>query len=395
MRIDSAFFTIIYEHMLIYSLVEIMYQLGTSDMNQYKTNTLVIGAGQAGLAVAYYLQSTSLSYLLLDRNERIGDSWRQRYDSLSLFTSRAFSALPGVVLDGDPDGYATRDEIANYFERYAQHFGFPVHLNQSIQTLEKTPTGFQATTIRGDIYSSDIVIIATGAFQEARVPQMSQDFVPDVRQFTAQNYRNPKQIPDGKVLIVGDGASGRDFAQELIQTHSVLLATGRSRRLFPEKLFGKSIWWWLDKSGLLYARSDSIIGRIMQKTDPFPARGRRRQTLNEKGVEILPYLTSVDGDTVRFANGHVDRVTSVIWAIGYRDNSDWVAIPSVKDNNGNFIHEEGISPVDDLYFIGRSWQRTRGSALITGVGDDAYYLIQQIQKNRSASVSKSTIMQGT
>jgi len=172
------------------------------------------------------------------------------------------------------------------------------------------------------------------------------------------------------------------------------LATGRSRRLLPEKLFGKSIWWWLDKSGLLYARSDSIIGRIMQKTDPFPARGRRLQTLREKGVEILPYLTSVNGDTIRFANGIVDQVTSVVWAIGYRDNSDWVAIPNVKDNNGNFIHEGGISPVDNLYFIGRSWQRTRGSALITGVGDDAHYLIQQIQKNRSASVSKSTIMQG-
>lgn len=251
--------------------------------------------------------------------------------------------------------------------------------------MEKTPIGFQATTTRGDIYSSDIVIIATGAFQMARVPQMSHDFTPDVGQFTAQDYRNPNDIPDGKVLIIGDGASGRDFAQELIQTHSVLLATGRSRRLLPEKLFGKSIWWWLDKSGLLYARSDNIIGRIMQKTDPFPARGRRLQILSEKGVEILPYLTSVDGNTVRFANGHIDQVSSVIWAIGYQDNSDWVAIPNVKDNNGNFIHEEGISPVDNLYFIGRSWQRTRGSALITGVGADARHLTQQIQKTAHPS----------
>ena len=223
---------------------------------------------------------------------------------------------------------------------------------------------------------------------------MSQDFVPEVQQFTAQNYRNPKQIPAGKVLIVGDGASGRDFAQELVKTHSVLLATGRSRRLLPDRLFGKSIWWWLDKSGLLYARRDSIIGRIMQKTDPFPARGRRLQTLREKGGEVLPYLSSVNGDTVRFANGHVDQVTSVIWAIGYQDNSDWVSIPNAKDNDGNFIHEEGISPVDDLYFMGRSWQRTRGSALITGVADDAQYLVQQIQKNRSTSGSKLTMMQG-
>ncbi|MGB7342082.1 MAG: NAD(P)/FAD-dependent oxidoreductase [Phototrophicaceae bacterium] len=352
-------------------------------MNQYETDILIIGAGQAGLALAYYLQSTDLRYLLIEQNERIGDSWRQRYDSLTLFTSRAYSALPGLAVKGDPDGYATRDEIASYFEHYAHHYDFPIHLKQSVEQLKKTQHGFQATTITGDIYLSHIVVIATGAFQKASVPQMANHFAPDVNQFTAQTYQNPAQIPIGKVLIVGDGASGRDFANELSQTHDVLLATGRSRRLLPEKLLGKSVWWWLDRLNLLQARKDSFIGKLMQKTDPFPARGRRLKSLEKKGVRILPHLTKVEGDIAHFDNGHSAQVDVVIWATGYQDNSDWVTISDVKDKNGNFIHDEGISPVENLYFIGRSWQRTRGSSLITGVGDDAEILVQQLQQKWS------------
>ena len=347
-------------------------------MDITETDVLIIGAGQAGLATAYHLKSTELSFLLLESNARIGDSWRQRYDSLTLFSIRAFSSLPGHPLGGDPDGYPTRDETADYFEQYVQMYDFPIHLNQTVSKLTQTSAGFQAQTKSGNIYRSTIVIIATGPFQKAKTPQLSSRFSSDVAQLTAQTYRNPKQIPEGKVLVVGDGASGRDFAQELIKTHQVLLATGRPRRLSPERILGKSIWWWLDKLKLLQARPESMIGKLMQKSDPFPARGRRLETLAEKGVKILPYLTSVEGNKVCFANGYEDKVRSVIWAVGYKDKSDWVSIPHVKDENGNFLHDEGISPVENLYFIGRPWQRTRGSALITGVGDDASFLIQHI-----------------
>jgi putative flavoprotein involved in K+ transport len=349
-------------------------------MNQYETDILIIGAGQAGLALAYYLQSTELRCMLIEQNARIGDSWRQRYDSLTLFTSRAYSALPGLELEGDPDGYASRDEIADYFERYADHYDFPIHLKQSVEQLKKTQEGFQASTTTGDIYLSRIVVLATGAFQKASVPQLAGHFAPDVNQFTAQTYQNPAQIPIGKVLIVGDGASGRDFAHELSQTHDVLLATGRSRRLLPEKLLGKSIWWWLDQFNLLKAGKDSFIGKLMQKNDPFPARGRRLKSLEKKGVRILPYLTKVKGDIAHFANEYSTQIDVVIWATGYQDNSDWVTMPDAKDKNGNFVHNEGISPVENLYLIGRSWQRTRGSSLITGVGNDAEILGRQLQK---------------
>ena len=354
-------------------------------MTTTEIDVLIIGAGQAGLATAYHLQSTNLSFLLLDSHARLGDSWRQRYDSLTLFSVRAFSSLPGLPLVGDPNGYPTRDEIADYFEIYAKVNNFPIYLNQAVTQLNKTPTGFQAHTSSGNIYQSAIVIIATGPFQISKIPQLSTNFSVDVTQFSAQTYQNPDQVPDGKVLIVGDGASGRDFAQELIKTHPVLLATGRSRRLYPERILGKSIWWWLDKLKLLQARPNSMIGKLMRKSDPFPARGRRLKTLAKKGVKVLPYLTSVKGNKVFFANGHEDEVRSVIWAVGYKDESDWVSIPNVKDENGNFLQDEGVSPVDNLYFIGRSWQRSRGSALITGVGDDAHFLVRRIQEYKIAN----------
>ena len=357
------------------------------NMKKHEADILIIGAGQAGLALAYHLQSADFRYLLIEQNERIGDSWRKRYDSLTLFTSRAYSALPDLALEGDPDGYATRDEIADYFERYAHHYDFPIHLNQTVEQLNKTQQGFQVTTTEGNTYLSQIVVIATGAFQKAKVPHLATYFAPDVNQFTAQTYQNPAQIPTGKVLIVGDGASGRDFANELSQTHDVLLATGRSRRLLPEKLLGKSIWWWLDQFNLIKAHKDSFVGKLMQKNDPFPARGRQLKNLEKKGVRILPYLTKVEGDIAHFANGYIAQVDAVIWATGYQDNSDWVTIADAKDKNGNFVHNEGISPVENLYFIGRSWQRTRGSALITGVGDDAEILVQQLQEKRSTNLT--------
>jgi len=350
-------------------------------MNTYTTDVLIIGAGQAGLAMAYYLQDTNLQYRVVDRHVQIGTSWRKRYDSLTLFTPRAFSALPGMPLSGDPQGYATRDEFADYLEAYAHQFAGSIHLNEPIHKLETLPEGFRATTETGGVYLSRVVVLATGAFQEPKQPVIAHQLSPEVKQFTASTYRNSAQLQAGRVLVVGDGATGRDIASELSHSHEVWLATGRSRRLFPERLLGQSIWWWFGKLGLLRVSADTRLGRYMKKTDPFPDRGRRLRNLRQQGVHIVPYVTKADGKSVRFANGEIIEVDTVIWAVGYRDNSDWVTIPEVKDQNGNFIHRNGIAPVASLYFIGRPWQRTRGSALIMGVGDDAREISEHILKN--------------
>lgn len=344
-------------------------------------DVLVIGAGQAALALGYHLKRTGLRFLLVERHGRVGDSWRQRFDSLTLFTPRAYSALPGLPVPGDPDGYPPKDEIADYLESYARHFALPLALNTEIERLEQDNGGFRATTTAGSALTARAVVLATGAFQVPALPALSKDFAPEVLQLTTDAYRNPSQLPTGTVLVVGDGATGRQIARELAATRPVVLATGRKRRVSRERMLGKSIFWWMDRLGILRASRESAIGGFLMRTDPFPGQDLQLPRLREAGVQVVDRLASVDGNRVTFANGDSANVAAVVWATGYRDQTDWVAIPGVADARGAFAQHRGVSWIANLYFIGRSWQWTRGSALLTGVGDDAAYITQHLMRD--------------
>ena len=353
-------------------------------------DVLIIGAGQAGLALGYHLRHTPLRFQLVERNQRIGESWRRRYDALELFTPRAYSALPGMALTGDPEGYADKDEVAAYLAAYARHFDLPVLLGTGIQALARHNGGFRATTDDGTRIEARTVVLATGAFQTPAIPRLAAGFSADVRQFSADTYKNAAQLPPGTTLVVGDGATGRDIAHDVQGTgsHSVLLATGRRRRTLPERILGKSTWWWLDKLGLVRVSGDTALGRAIKKADAFPSRGKTLKRLERQGVRVMPRVVAAQGTGVTFANGATAEVAAVIWATGYRDNSAWVAIPEVKDEHGTFVQRHGLSPVPNLYFIGHSWQRSRGSALFLGVGADARYLTDQIVKQLCPAVGR-------
>jgi putative flavoprotein involved in K+ transport len=339
---------------------------------------LIIGAGQAGLALGYHLKKTPLRFQLVEAHPRLGESWRKRYESLVLFTPRTYCALPGLPVLGDPEGYPTRDEIADYLESYANHFALPVLLHTPIRKLERADEGFRATTGDGETIEARAVVLATGAFQTPAVPPLAQQFSTDVVQLSPESYCSPAQLPAGPVLIVGDGASGRQIARELASTHRVYLATGRPRRVSPEHLLGKSIFWWMDRLGILGASRESPIGKYLMKADPFPGKGLGLKQLRQQGVAVVGRLLRADGKTVTFASGETATVETVIWATGYEEQTDWIALPEAKDARGNLLHQRGISPVPGLYLIGRSWQWTRGSALLTGVGDDALYLAKYL-----------------
>lgn len=334
-------------------------------------DVLVIGGGQAGLALGYYLQQTPSRFQIVEANARIGDSWRKRYDSLVLFTPRALSALPGLPVPGDPEGYATKDEIADYLETYAQHFNLPVVTGMGIQSLERHQDGYRAITETGVSIATRAVVLASGAFQIPAIPRLASGLSADVRQYTADTYTNPASVPEGTVLVIGDGPSGRDIAAELQGSHSVLLAAGHPRRLLPERILGRSTWWWLDKLGIVHVSGDTALGRYLKRVDAFLNKGNTLQDLERRGVRVVPRLVSAEGTQVTFADGASLDVAAVIWATGYRDQSDWVAIPEVKDAHGTFLHHQGIAPLPRFYFIGRPWQRSRGSALLMGVGTDA------------------------
>jgi putative flavoprotein involved in K+ transport len=270
---------------------------------------------------------------------------------------------------GDPDGFPTKDEMADYLETYASHFDLPVVLGTGIRRLERiVDGGFRAITKDGEPIECRAVVLATGAFQRPAIPPISKGLSAEVTQLAPEDYTSPSQLPPGRVLVVGDGATGRQIALELTANHEVLLAAGHPRRVSPDRILGKSIFWWMDKLGILRASRESAVGRYLMKTDPFPGKGLELKQLQRQGVGVVGRVAQAEGKRVSFADGKTTDVDVVLWATGYRDDTDWVAIPEVKDAHGYFLHHRGVSPVQDFYFIGRSWQWTRGSALFVGVG---------------------------
>jgi len=341
-------------------------------------DVLVIGAGQAGLAIAYHLRAAGARFGLIERNQRIGDSWRQRYDSLSLFTPRSYSHLPGLLLDGDQDGYPTRDEIADYFARYAAHFDIPVRLGTEVVTLERHGAGFLAALDDGTTVDARAVVVAAGAFQVPAVPGIASELAPSVRQLTPLSYRNPSSDPAGVELVVGDGATGRQIALELAGSHRVVLATGKKRSLAPQRVLGRSIFWWLDLLGLLRITGDSRLGRRLRARDTLPRRDLADRHLRKAGVDLVPRLTAFDQACAIFSDGQTRDVGSVIWAAGYRDDSTWLRIIDAVDASGSFLETRGASPVPGLFFVGRPWLMTQSSALVTGVGADARSIVTRV-----------------
>ncbi|HSH39964.1 MAG TPA: NAD(P)/FAD-dependent oxidoreductase [Chthoniobacterales bacterium] len=335
------------------------------------TDVLVIGAGQAGLAIGYWLRGAGASFVLLDGHRRVGDSWRERYDSLVLFSSRAYSALPGLPVPGEPAGYPTKDEIADYLEEYALVFDLPTVMNERVSSLEQTQSGFVAHT-QGDARLGAVcVIVAAGPFQRPIIPAFAKKLSADVLQFDATTYRRPEQIPSGSVLVVGDGATGRQVSAELVRTHETLLCVGSTRLVVPQRFLGRDIIACFETTGALRDDKESLHGRFVQLFDPIPGWHLRRAALRRSGVKIVPRATDANSRTVVFANGRSKAVDAVIWAIGYHDDSSWLGVPRTVDPKGNYVDARGVSPVPGLFHIGRDWQNNRASALLTGVGNDA------------------------
>lgn len=341
-------------------------------------DVVVIGGGQAGLAAAYWLKKYGPSFVVLEALEQPGERWRKRYASLTLFTPREYSSLPGVPIQGAPAGYASAVEFADYLQQYAAKYELPVRTNQAVVRLARSATGFVANLQSGEQVSASTVVVATGGFQLPVIPTIARELSSEVQQLTADSYRSPADVGAQNVLVVGDGATGRDIAADLATTHSVTLACGRPRRLLPATLLGISTWKWLRVLGLLNADSNSPVGRFMRKADPFPNRQRDLRDLRSLGIDIRPRAVSATGRWVNFADGGSLETQAVIWALGYRDDTSWVDIPGAVDSEGAFQHFRGRSPIPGLYFVGRPWQRNRASALTMGVGSDARLIAAEV-----------------
>ena len=279
----------------------------------------------------------------------------------------------------------THPAYRRILETYVAHFDLPVLTGTGIRSLTRLDGGFRARTDAGEIIDASAVVLAAGAFQRPSVPEISRQLSPDVVQSTTEGYRRPTQVPPGRALVAGDGATGRQIVVELAATHEVLLATGRPRRVSPRRILGKSVFWWMDRLGILRASRETRVGKYLMKTDPFPGKALGLGRLRRRGIRVVGRLTHADGKRVSFTGGESTEVDAVIWATGYKDAGKWVTIPEVKDEGGGFVHQRGVSPVPGLYLVGRSWQWTRGSALLAGVGYDAAYVMERIAERLSGA----------
>src|SRR5215469_2523502 len=262
-----------------------------------RAEVIVIGAGQAGMAAGYYLAQAQIPYLILDAAPRAGEAWRQRWDTLELFTPARYSSLPGMRFPGDPGHYPGKDEVVGYMQAYARAFALPVRYNTRVTALDRSPGGYRLRTSAG-IYEAGQVIVATGAYQQPWTPPIAAGLSTEVTQLHSAAYRNPAQFPGGKVLVVGAANSGAQIAADLAPTHEVWLSRGAPIRRLPRKILGIPIHTLGDRLGLIPAPFDTWRGRT-QRGDLLVGPSLR-QLARRHGIRLLGRATRARGRTVTF-----------------------------------------------------------------------------------------------
>ncbi|WP_214106057.1 flavin-containing monooxygenase [Acrocarpospora catenulata] len=338
-------------------------------------DTLIIGGGQAGLALGYHLRRAGLRFVILDAHQRVGDAWRRRWDSLTLFTPRRHDALPGLPFPGDPDGHPSKDEVADYLEGYVEHFDLPVRLGHPVTSVRPDPAGgFTVRTSAGS-YRAARVVVAAGAFHTPRTPDFADGLAPHVVQLHSNRYRRPDRLPMGGVMVVGAGNTGVQIAEELAGSgRHVWLSASTIGRALPQRLLGRDLFWWFSRLGFMDVRADSRLGRRMRQQELIIGTDVKRLMRRVKRVDRV---VDADGPDVVLADGTRRHPDAVVWATGYRPEYPWLQVP-VLDEHGPRCTTRGVTTWPGLYFLGLPWQRDRGSALLGWVGRDARTLADRL-----------------
>lgn len=342
-------------------------------------STVIVGSGQAGLAMAYALTQAEIPFLLLESEKRVGESWRKRYDSLVLFTPRKYSSLLGYVFSGDPESCPTKDEVADYLESYAQHFDFPIRYETKVHSLhQRNQNSFLLQTNQGEIQATN-VILATGGFSHPYIPQFASTLSSETFQLHSSHYQNPKSLKPGSVLVVGAGNSGAHIAAELSQDRQTYLSTSNPVSFAPLRLFGKSIFWYFDKLGLIHSPLSSKRGKLVSRQREKIYGNFAKNQIRAGKIQIVPRVIDANDHQVLLQDGDSLSVDNIVWATGFTPDFSWIQIPDAVGSDGKPHHHLGVSPVSGIYFIGLPWQRSRGSALMGWVKNDATYLASKIK----------------
>ena len=340
---------------------------------------VVVGGGQAGLAIGYFLARQERDFVILEAAAEPAAAWRERWDSLKLFTPVRYSSLPGFAFPGDPDSYPTRDEVVDYLTSYASRFDLPVRLGSRVRSIRRTDGTYLVQTDDCG-YMAQQVVVATGPFQAPFVPPIAERLGSEVVQFHSTAYRSPRNLPAGRVLVVGGGNTGFQIAEELAASREVHLSIGSRQKPLPQRILGRDLFWYLEATGLIRKSIETRIGRRLAGSETLI--GSKPRTLERRhGIKLHPRAVNASGSTVTFDDGTSLDVEAVLWATGFRPDYSWIDA-EVFDERGCAVHERGVTIALGLYFLGLSWQHTRGSALIGWVKDDAEHLAERISAFR-------------
>jgi len=364
---------------------------GTTDVTQEDTqasaespptgtlDALVIGGGQAGLAMGYELAKRGLRFRILDAGAEIGHVWRSRWDSLTLFTPAQYDNLPGLAFPAARDTYPGKDDVADYLRTYATRFDLPIQLGTEVTALSRSD-GFYIAKASQEEFEARQVVVATGPFHVPSIPPLGETLDTEVAQVHSADYRRPEQLPPGDVLVVGAGNSGCQIARELSASRHVDLSIGKRIPTVPQRLLGHDLWWWGSGLGLTSRITvDSRLGRRLAARDQIIGDGPKRLA-KRHGVRLRPPATRSNGRTVHFKDGTGAEFAAVVWATGFKVDHSWIDIPDAKDEQGHLLQGRGVTPSPGLYTLGLSWQHTRASALLGWVGDDAAFVGERIAR---------------
>ncbi|HWA13552.1 MAG TPA: NAD(P)-binding domain-containing protein [Burkholderiales bacterium] len=415
-----------------------------------RTTVVVIGAGQAGLAMSWWLARHAIDHVLLERGE-VANSWKtERWDSLTLLTPNWQSRLPGFGYVGnDPDGFRSMPETVGFLQDYARTIAAPVRTQTRVTCVRQRDEGYEVVTDRGT-WQARAVVVASGACNIPVVPGIAGSLPADVASLTPFQYRNPSQLDPGGVLVVGASATGVQIADEVRRSgRSVTLAVGEHVRV-PRTYRGRDIKWWMDASGVLDQRYDEVDDLVRARNVPslqLAGYADRRSidlnSLTRIGVRLIGRLAGINGSTLQFSgslrnvctladlkmqrlldtidawaaqqglDGEVEaprrfdataveesppllidlargRVKTIIWATGFRPDYSWLQMP-VLDARGSIRHDGGVAEAPGLYVIGLPFLRRRKSSLIDGVGDDA----RDLSAHLAAYVREKVVQQVT
>jgi putative flavoprotein involved in K+ transport len=368
-------------------------------MSDQRFGTVVIGGSQAGLAVGYYLKQHGLPFVILDENDRIGDAWRKRWDSLRLFTPGRYDGLPGMPFPGSPSSYPTKDETADYLEAYSREFELPVRAGIKVDRLSKAGDRFEVSCGEYTLFAENVVV-ATGAFNTPRVPSFARELDQSITQLHSKEYRRPSQIQKGAVLVVGAGNSGAEIAIELAPHHKTWLSgpdTGQepARAGSPlDHLFTPFMWLVATRLTVKTALGRKLRDHFTNPPRGIPLGRVRRKDFAPAGIERVPRTTAVRDGYPVLENGRVLEVANVIWCTGYAPDYDWINL-RLRTHNGLPVHDRGIvegSP--GLYIVGLPFLYSLSSALLGGVGRDAKHIVDHIVSTRPARIGEAGVATG-